>query len=1125
MYICPRSPIPLLFCPCSRSLSHFCLPSLPLIAIPWFPSQRTHTNIVPTVYSIKPNTGINYGGEPVTITGRLFGSPTNNSEIVQVQIGGRDATKCKVHSDRNITCLTPPGYGRKQAVQVTIRGDKSPQYELFSYPPARKPDEAVFGVGNSYMNEPQSIYTSRLIQSRTTERKAMDVYADIELRAMEVIKATLSCGVYATGGAVVTVRSDIDRSYTKGSTATIMEPNAIVVAGQKGWGNGVSQGLFRSLDDGKVRVRGYITTTGPSGTFRDCSLVLTKLEPGTYAYGTDDVSERRVSLPNVKTSPLWHALMPKWQSGYSRIPAFHWTYCRFISFPQRWPSSVRESDIQVIASVDHRTYSSYGHDGIGMWIEYITHHGFRACISELGRRDHWHDSHSHMTYVTYIRPSAVAAYDTAFGEIAVPHGARHSWCKTVDYGHKNFIERPTVLASIRHNYRGSGHHDPTQTWVHRADTRTATICFSEHDNRDKWHARLWIQWMALPKKSAQGSCPNNRVLDSGQLSRRIYYTWYYCAWIPFTSNRGQQPVVQITIANRYPHHVVPAEAWVEGIHHHGFYMCAESHRGWHLGDVVINWAAFRQGVMNNGVKGCGYPLSVARQVKRGSHKLTDFSAKVAVQKGDQVYVGLACNTVNLHPGATTYMTIYAKGNADHVVRSDWITNTNYAASYATQITGGFTQGLYKATTDGALTFSGTYHCGSGVGSFEHCSVIAQKLPGAHKANGQWARAGYANTWSSRAIKYFHQAKVTDFSASLEVEAGDVVYAALATNLWCSGQGCMYEEGGNRMALAISPDSSANATTFLASNWATGNYAWDSGASQGVYRAEKDGELKFFGFYYRANIKGGHAITMSYVYSNIIAFKIGTAKYPGAAAIIPEKLKSGLWAFRRAGDYDPVGPGSLIQRNGGLHYVGGYIAKGCWEYRNPSSSRYTRAKSDGVYWISPHGHSAFKVYCDMQTDGGGWTLLDNDATPGAMFHSRTLGAVLDPDHTTKGAYLPSYQYSARPQMLCKSSYYTGNKPWITLNLVGQNARNYATSVASNHWGHNSLYGEFQYGISNGNYQVGLGTWLYRHSGRFGSMWVGHGGQPTCACNYYAPHPHSGLGRWQYSNHNTCSIWVR
>jgi hypothetical protein len=62
--------------------------------------------------------------------------------------------------------------------------------------------------------------------------------------------------------------------------------------------------------------------------------------------------------------------------------------------------------------------------------------------------------------------------------------------------------------------------------------------------------------------------------------------------------------------------------------------------------------------------------------------------------------------------------------------------------------------------------------------------------------------------------------------------------------------------------------------------------------------------------------------------------------------------------------------------------------------------------DGIYWIDPTGSDTYQVWCDMTTDGGGWTLVmkainDNFAYNDSEWTSSTLRDETDLSLTTSG----------------------------------------------------------------------------------------------------------------------------
>tara|TARA_Y100001934_G_C12211301_1_gene706183 strand:+ start:368 stop:1147 length:780 start_codon:yes stop_codon:yes gene_type:complete len=71
---------------------------------------------------------------------------------------------------------------------------------------------------------------------------------------------------------------------------------------------------------------------------------------------------------------------------------------------------------------------------------------------------------------------------------------------------------------------------------------------------------------------------------------------------------------------------------------------------------------------------------------------------------------------------------------------------------------------------------------------------------------------------------------------------------------------------------------------------------------------------------------------------------------------------------------------------------------CWSILGEGHSR-----GDGIYWVDPEGNGeAFRVYCDMTHEGGGWTLLLKvDGTQDTFTYSSPLWTnreILNPNST-------------------------------------------------------------------------------------------------------------------------------
>lgn len=199
------------------------------------------------------------------------------------------------------------------------------------------------------------------------------------------------------------------------------------------------------------------------------------------------------------------------------------------------------------------------------------------------------------------------------------------------------------------------------------------------------------------------------------------------------------------------------------------------------------------------------------------------------------------------------------------------------------------------------------------------------------------------------------------------------------------------------------------------------------------------------------------------------------------------------------------------------------ASTCQEIR----SEYTSSQT-GLYWISPDGGSAYEAYCDMTTDGGGWTLLgtvyggdtDNWNTEfGYWSDTSTLGSVSTPfqdykseawiDYDLSSAevmlerrYNSSVQAQARLSNAClhsKSYFYQLFTTWDTSLKCNRSEVTVITPATSTTGLQSSSYQE---GVgSNGLGSSGTNGWCWNGGDNNANTFKGHAGWNQNTYNCY------------------------
>ncbi|MER1969155.1 fibrinogen-like YCDxxxxGGGW domain-containing protein [Castellaniella sp. GW247-6E4] len=101
---------------------------------------------------------------------------------------------------------------------------------------------------------------------------------------------------------------------------------------------------------------------------------------------------------------------------------------------------------------------------------------------------------------------------------------------------------------------------------------------------------------------------------------------------------------------------------------------------------------------------------------------------------------------------------------------------------------------------------------------------------------------------------------------------------------------------------------------------------------------------------------------------------------------------------------------LVEQAGVRSWEDGTFAQSCLEYRQPTQPYvYAGATGDGTYRIAPNGQAPFDAYCDMTSEGGGWTRVvrQTETQPVGSWEGGTNGA----SYTLTSAKIPTHTQTA------------------------------------------------------------------------------------------------------------------